>query len=500
VQQSDGVGEAPAVGPPPARPEPAAAPLAGPPPDPELLAPLVTRRPRRRGQLLLGLFLAAVLGVAAALGLSRLLLHDSPSAQQHPPPSGAPSDGPSATGSASANASPSTSPSDDLVAQRADAVEALLAARAAAVTARDRDAFLATVDPEAQAFQSEQGTLFDRLAAVDLDSWSYTVDGDGPGFAAGRAAELPTGSAIVRVRLSYRLAGTETTTDREQYLTVVPRGGRWLLAADTDAAAAGLETERDLWDLGPVTAVHGDSSLVLADERGWTRRQIRRIAEEADLAVHDVDDVWTGEWSRRPVVLLPRSQDDMATLIGSDGQGLAQIAAVTTGSFEDGLSRGDRIVVNPAAWRILGALGRRVVLTHEMTHVATRSTSVVAPPIWLSEGFADYVAYQASPVPTAVVAGDVLDDVRDGNGPTHLPEADDFDASRGDIAAAYEGSWLAARMIAEDYGRKRLVRLYAALTDSAGEGWPDELRDVLGIGQRELVRDWKAYLADKAAA
>ena len=39
------------------------------------------------------------------------------------------------------------------------------------------------------------------------------------------------------------------------------------------------------------------------------------------------------------------------------------------------------------------------------------------------------------------------------------------------IAAAYEGSWLAARMIAEDYGRKKLVRLYAALTDSAGEGW-----------------------------
>ena len=31
-------------------------------------------------------------------------------------------------------------------------------------------------------------------------------------------------------------------------------------------------------------------------------------------------------------------------------------------------------------------------------------------PIWLSEGFADYVAYDASPVPLSIVASDVLDE------------------------------------------------------------------------------------------
>jgi hypothetical protein len=133
-----------------------------------------------------------------------------------------------------------------------------------------------------------------------------------------------------------------------------------------------------------------------------------------------------------------------------------------------------------------------------MTHVATRSSSVVAPPIWLSEGFADYVAYQASPVPTAVVASDVLDDVRDGNPPRALPSGDDFDASHGDISAAYEGAWLACRLIAERYGEKQLVAFYAAVTDSTGAGYPEEMRDVLGIGQRALTRDWKAYLRDKA--
>jgi hypothetical protein len=198
------------------------------------------------------------------------------------------------------------------------------------------------------------------------------------------------------------------------------------------------------------------------------------------------------------VLLLPRSQADMATLIGSDGDGLAQIAAVTTGSFESGLSRGDRVVINPAAFGTLGSLGRRVVLTHEMTHVATRATSVRPVPIWLSEGFADYVAYQATPVPTTIVASDVLDDVRAGKMPEALPDDSDFDASKGDIASSYEGAWLACRMIAERYGEKKLVQLYSALSDSAGTGWPDETVDVLGISAHRLQHDWKAYLRDKA--
>jgi hypothetical protein len=472
-----------------------------PPGSPVDPAPSLPPGRSRRGALLgLGLLVAVLVGVGVAVGVSRLLLDDT--GTPSPGPSGTASHGAGPGGSGAPSGSPATgsgTPTQDAAAGRADAVEALLADRARAVSTGDRALFLGTVDPAATDFYAAQGRLFDRVAGLDLAEWSYAVTGDGPGFTADRASRLPTGSAIVRVRLTYRLSGTETTTDREQYLTVVPRGNRWLLAADTDASPSGLDTERDLWDLGPVRVVHGDASVVLADRRGASVARVRAIADEADLAVRDVDDVWTGEWSRRPVLVLPRSQQDMATLIGSDGDGLAQIAAVTTGSFESGLSRGDRIVINPAAWDILGALGRRVVLTHEMTHVATRSSSVVAPPIWLSEGFADYVAYQASPVPAAVVASDVLDDVRDGDVPRSLPTADDFDASHGDISAAYEGAWLACRMIAERYGEKQLVAFYSAVTDSSGEGYPEEMREVLGIGERSLVRDWKAYLRDKAA-
>jgi hypothetical protein len=448
----------------------------------------------------------AALGAGLALLVTRVLLpgddtaapKPTPTATGHPTPTG------DAHLSASASPSPSAStstPSGTPDAARTAAVTALLARRADAVTGHDRAGFLATVDPAQSDFYAAQQRLYDRLQDVDLASWSYQMEGSGPGLPPDRAVALPSESAILRVRLTYELAGTQTQTDREQYLTVVPAaGGGWLLAGDDDGASAGLHTERDLWDLGPVREVRGDQSVVVADPRGATRAEMRHLADEGDLAVRDVDDIWTGAWAREPVIVLPRSQADMATLIESNGDGLGQIAAVTTGAFESGVSRGDRIVINPEAWDSIGGLGRRVVLTHEMTHVATRATTVQPAPIWLSEGFADYVAYKAAPVPTSVVAEDILTQVRHGKTPKALPDDADFDAARGSISTSYEGAWLACRLIAERYGQKQLVKMYADLTDSAGPGWPAELPDELGVTQQQFVHDWRAYLRAKAAA
>ncbi len=383
---------------------------------------------------------------------------------------------------------------------RTEAVQALLEDRAQAILSSDRDSFLDQIDPSQTDFATAQRLLIDRLDRVPLTEWQYEVVGAGPALDDDRSLALPDGSSVVHVRLTYRVKGSDTQTDREQYLTFVPRGGRWLLAGDTDGEGEGFATQRDLWDLGPVRVRQAESGVVLADTRAASPADLQRLADETDQAVRDVDRVWRGKWSRRPLVILPDNQADMATLIGSDGKGLGQIAAVTTGSYSDGATRGDRVVINPGTFATLRPLGRRIVLSHEMTHLAARASSVQSVPIWLSEGFADYVAYDPTSVPVGVVAGDVFEQVRAGDAPRQLPDDADFDAETGDIASAYEGAWLACRMIAERWGERALVRFYADMADSSGPGWPEEVATSLGISQRQLVRQWRQYVATEAAA
>ncbi|MDQ1600747.1 MAG: hypothetical protein QOD68_2221 [Actinomycetota bacterium] len=392
---------------------------------------------------------------------------------------------------------PTGQQTNNAVAGQRAGIADLLARRGKAIRDHDKAAFLALIDPTAEQFRSEQSQLFDRLVHVPFSDWSYVLAGEGPALPKNRSVQLPKGSTIARVRLDYQLAGSDSQVEREQYLTVVPRGGQWLLAGNDDATASGLKTESDIWDLGPVQVVHGKQSLVLGDA---PKKELQSLAAEADRGVHDVGVVWRRPWSHHPVIVFPQSQSDMATLIGNDGKGLSQIAAVTTGSFESGLSRGDRVVVNPSAWRTLGSLGRRVVLAHEITHLATRAITVNNVPIWLSEGFADYVAYRAVQVPTNVVAGDVLNDVRKGKGPKNLPEDADFDAARGDIAAAYEGAWLACRMIAERYGEKRLIALYVSYANNKSVPESGQIKATLDISEAQLVTQWRAYLGARAGA
>lgn len=415
--------------------------------------------------------------------------------------------GPAPGGSATAASSgPGGTATGGTTAERDSALRLLLADRSAALLAGDRSGWLAAVDPAQEGFYRAQEQVFDRLRGIPFSQWEYTLVGTGPPLPATVEATLPDGAAIMQVRLTFQIADTATRTDRQLYWTFLPRGGRWLLAGDTDGEPQGLASDRDLWDLGPVRLFRGRAATLLVDPRSQLAGTAARLVREADRAVAAVDRVWRDgdegtEWPRRPVLLVPADQGDMATLLGHvGGGGLGQIAAVTTGEFQDGLSRGDRVVLNPEAFGTLGATGRRVVLTHEMTHVAVRASTVVTPPAWLSEGFADYVAYRANPVPLSVVAGDVIAQVRRGRLPRELPDQADFGTDRANLASAYEQSWLACRLIAERYGARTLVRLYRAMTDSAGSGWPEESQPVLGITAEQFTRQWQAYLEEVAAA
>ena len=446
------------------------------------------RRPLARAGLIAG---GVALAVAVGVGAAHLAA--GPSDHATPAPSSAPA--PTA-----ARGIPSTQQQS----ARTAGLDALLAARARAVFAHDLAAWTATVDPADPAFVAEQRALFATTQQLPLSRWSYQDGGPGPALTAAARTRLGgTDAWIARVVLTYRLAGYDRAdVTRESFHTVVERGGRWFLGGTSDAVAVGQPSQVDVWDLGPATVVRGGSSLVVGR---LPRATLAARAAEADQAVEAVDRVWTAPWSRRVVLLVPASLSEMKTLSGNGGAGLDQIAALTTGERVNGTTgtEADRVLLNPAAFAALSPLGRRVVLAHETTHVATRAITRTFPVSWLSEGFADYVGYLGTGITVQTAAADALAQVRAGTVPAHLPTDADFDAASRAVSPAYAFSWLACRLIAQRYGQAALFRFYAAAASSgtgdAGQALADAWRS-LGTDETSFVRAWQADLRTEAAA
>jgi hypothetical protein len=126
-----------------------------------------------------------------------------------------------------------------------------------------------------------------------------------------------------------------------------------------------------------------------------------------------------------------------------------------------------------------------------LTHLAT-GAAISPAPLWLVEGFADYVALRGSPPSDRGVVADLAWQVRRAGVPEGLPGRERFGAGGRSLAAAYQGSWLACRLIASRAGEQALVRVYDRV--SAGESLPRVLRDETGQGMPGLVRAWRVRL------
>ncbi len=377
---------------------------------------------------------------------------------------------------------------------QAAALRSLLASRAAAMRSRDREAWLATVDPDATAFGERQARVFDNSREVPFAAVDLRVASLATGPSAQRRRELGAPAVVVRVLAGYRLRGFDRTdSEVEQQLTCVQRDGRWYVAADTDGP-----TQPQPWDLGPVHVVVDGDVLALGTAPPAV---VADYARAGAASVRRVTSVWGPAWPRRAVVVVPRDQAEMARLLlRTDQDGLDQVAAVTTGERPEGggPAGSDRVVVNPAAFARLTAAGRRVVLTHELTHVAVRSSTRAPVPVWLSEGFAEYVGYRGVDIGRGAVAARLLELTRQGRGFPSLPTAADFDPARATIAPAYSASWLACTLVVDRYGQDALVRLYRAAADSDGSD-PDTvlagaLESVLGAPAPAFTAAWVQYV------
>jgi hypothetical protein len=415
--------------------------------------------------------------VAGGLLLSRDPVRETtpPAGQQSPTPAATPN--------------PRQDAADRSAALRTAAVERLLATRARAIRARDRALFASTLDPFRKGFAKRQQQVFDALRDIPLAEWRYELD---PAVTAPPPGGYAGETWAPKVVLHHRIRGYDVTPSRtEQWFTFVRRGDDWVIASDTDVEGDGRRTGRDVWDFGRVMVVHGASSIVLGHAAdGYL---LRDVARRSDDAVPRVSAVWGTRWPRKVVVVVPSTQDEAVAILG-DGEDLSRIAAVAVSTLATDGPAGSRVVVNPANFRRLGPTGRRVVLTHEVTHVATRDAGAVGLPTWVVEGFADYVGYLGTGLPKRLICQELAVDVRAGRVPRALPANDDFDGANPRLAQAYESAWLAVHLIADREGQPALVRFYRRV--AGGDPLPQALHDATGLTATEFTRAWRRYVRE----
>ncbi|MFD1937951.1 hypothetical protein ACFSKW_41410 [Nonomuraea mangrovi] len=231
---------------------------------------------------------------------------------------------------------------------------------------------------------------------------------------------------------------------------------------------------RGLWAAG-VTVAYGTRSLVVGHDA--EAALLRDLASRADAAALTVSAVLRR--AVRPLVLVPRTSAEAAALAGTGAvEGLAALA-----------SQG-RVIVLPGAFARLTPVGRDVVLAHELTHVAAGTEG---RPVWLREGFADYVGYLRSGLPTRVAAAELAAEARAGLLPSALPADADFAPGSPRLAQVYQEAWLACRLVATVYGEHALVDLYHR---AAGQDL-DHALEPLGLSVRALVTRWREYVRDE---
>ena len=366
----------------------------------------------------------------------------------------------------------------------------LLAKRAKALLAGDRAAFLATVDRRQRSWYRKQATLFERMRTAPFSAFAYRVL-DQRADTRLRRRYRAEQVEVARVQARYRFRGQDASPvlARYSYTFALTRSG-WRIAGDGDDRFRGRD-DVEIWDSGPVRTVRSARTLIV--HHPGQEVLARRLLRIADKSYGQVGAAWTGRWERKAVILVPHDEREAERLVGA--RDLSRVAAVASSSVESGAAErvlGNRIVVNTANVSGYNELNLQILITHEMTHVATRTLGDGVP-LLLVEGFADWAALKPLGYPFQVTRPALarLGSRFDGA----LPRDAEF---RGPQAAvAYDEGSAFCLWVAETAGPAKLQALYRqfAGSDPPTSAQLDRgFRRALGISRRTAEGRWAAWV------
>ena len=224
--------------------------------------------------------------------------------------------------------------------------------------------------------------------------------------------------------------------------------------------------------------------LVNLDEAGAL---LHRVRADIGAAVSAVEQFWGIDWGHggTPDITIVGTDSDEQFVADAHLDRRRQwtdIAAVSVADDVDLTARrvsGQRIVFAPGAGK-MSESALRIVLAHELFHLASRADTALDAPRWLTEGVADFVARPPAEIPAGIG--------------TDLPSDAALETRGADRSMAYDRAWWFARFVADDYGVDGLRRLYVA---ACGPGHGDiaaAVREALGVDMIGLQIRWAQWL------
>jgi hypothetical protein len=298
------------------------------------------------------------------------------------------------------------------------------------------------------------------------------------------------GAWTAAVDMTWRFSGFDREPVREEVLVAFDGTG----PGATVTGIGGGDRRTPLWLSAPLEVRRNAQSLVLVAGSGEDADRYAGQAAAAVPAVRAVLPAWPGGL----VVEVPGSAEALDAMLAADPGTYADIAAVSA-TVDGNLTPTSpaHVFVNPELYRELGPVGEQVVMTHEATHIATEAPVTSGMPLWLLEGFADYVALRGTDLPMTKAAGQVIAQVRADGLPDALPGPTEFDATATHLGAAYEAAWLACLVVEDLAGEEALVRVYDDVRRGRAVG--AALRANAGIDEAELTARWRDRLETLAA-
>ncbi|MEV6526306.1 hypothetical protein AB0M43_30640 [Longispora sp. NPDC051575] len=387
-------------------------------------------------------------------------------------------------------------------AERDKAVTELLARRAKAVKDKNKDAFLADIDKSQPGLLEAQTKQYENLVKMPFSSFSYSME-----TARYYLSAKPELTAKYRkivylpaVSTKFKIAGVDSVETATPYVPIFGRvGEQWMLVGEAKpgdldmAMPPGFGTQP--WQQDPISVrVTANAVLVYspADEDragGWSNliedsiREVKKFRPDGwpgkvyAIAVRDkklYDEYWGKGKGDKFSAFATTRQDRIPSWSANPGTPAEEsgpLVMMNPGSLEKGDSRIEAIMV------------------HEVTHVAMQPVDKGFTPSWIVEGTAEFV--ESGMKTNMQIRPDWAKEHLVGKNLDELPWARTFYDDDGEN---YTLAWLACMMIADRYGKDKLLKLnvvFADVKDTSYETRDKAMRDTLGVSLAEFTGLWR---------